>query len=151
MAGTDTLPASQTNSLVSPQACHLRAHRGKLFDELFALRLIPELLAATVWARTEFDLNILINLFRLMPEGARMSTLASRPFGRHGAFLWLEAERSSLAVGGTLGGFERLFQLGEAFGLSFQLLLQVSVLGPQGLQFGRHLAQTLSLPERGLE
>src|SRR6202040_3353435 len=132
MAGTDPLPASQTNSLVSPQPCHLRAHRGKLFDELFALRLIPKLLAATVWARTEFDLNILIDLLRLMPEGARMSTLASRPFGRHGAFLWLEAERSSLAM----GGFERLFQLGEAFGLSFQLLLQRSVLGPQGLQFG---------------
>jgi hypothetical protein len=104
-----------------------------------------------VWARTEFDLNILIDLLRRMSESARMSTLASRPFGRHRAFLWLEAERSSLAVGGTLGGFERLFQLGEAFGLSFQLLLQVSVLGPQGLQFGRHLAQTLSLPERGLE
>jgi hypothetical protein len=104
-----------------------------------------------VWARTEFDLNILIDLLRLMPEGARMSTLASRSFGRRGAFLWLYAERGSLAVCATLGGFERLFQLGEAFGLSFQLLLQVSVLGPQGLQFGRHLAQTLSLPERGLE
>src|ERR1700737_3181907 len=77
MAGTDPLPAAQTNSLVSPQPCHLRAHRGKLFDELFALRLIPELLAATVWARTEFDLNILIDLLRLMPESARTSTLAS--------------------------------------------------------------------------
>jgi hypothetical protein len=104
-----------------------------------------------VWARTEFDLNILIDLLRLMSESARMSTLASRPFGRHGAFLWLDAERSSLAVGGTLGGFERLFQLGDALCLSFQLLVQQSVLGPQGLQFGRRLAQTLSLPERGLE
>ena len=75
MAGTDTLPPSQTNSLVSSQPCHLRAHRRKLFDELLALRLIPELLAATVWARTEFDLNILIDLFRLMPESARMSTM----------------------------------------------------------------------------
>ena len=86
-----------------------------------------------------------------MPESARMSTLASGPFGRHRAFLWLDAERGSLAVCGTLGGFERLFQLGEAFCLSFQLLLQGGVLGPQGLQFGHHLAQTLSLPERGLE
>jgi hypothetical protein len=86
-----------------------------------------------------------------MPESARMSTLASRPFRRHGALMWLDAERGRLAVGATLGGFECLFQLGEAFGLIFQLLLQVSVLGPQGLHFGRHLAQTLSLPERGLE
>ena len=151
MAGTNPLPALQTNSLVSPQPCHLRTYRGKLFDELFALRLIRKLLASTVWARTEFDLNILIDLLRLMSESVRMSTLASRPFGRHGAFLWLDAERSSLAVGGTLGGFERLFQLGDALCLSFQLLVQQSVLGPQGLQFGRRLAQTLSLPERGLE
>jgi hypothetical protein len=58
-----------------------------------------------VWAGTEFDLNILIDLIRLMSEGDRMSTLASRPFGRHRAFLWLDAERSSLAVGGTFDGF----------------------------------------------
>ena len=77
-----------------------------------------------MWARTEFDLNILINLIRLMPEGARMSTLASRPFGRHDAFLWLDAERSSLAVGGTLGGFERPFPTRRGVCLSFQLLLQ---------------------------
>src|ERR1700676_5730996 len=113
MAGTDHLLASQTNSLVSPQPCHLRAHRGKLFDELFALRLIPKLLAATVWARTEFDLNILIDLLRLMPESARMSTLASRPFGRHGAFLWLGGGRGRLAGWATLGGLRRLFQLAE--------------------------------------
>ena len=81
----------------------------------------------------------------LVPEGARMSALASRPLGRHGAFLWLDAERGSLAVCGTLGGFERLFQLGEAFCLSFQLLVQRSVFGPQGIEFGCHLRQTLSL------
>src|SRR5271169_3644730 len=132
MAGTDTLPASQTNSLVIPQSYHMRAHRGKLFDEQFALRLIPKLLAATVWTGTEFDLNILIDWIRLTPEGARMSALASRPFGRHGAFLWLDAERSSLAVRGTLGGCERLFQLGDALCLDFQLLVQGSVLGSQG-------------------
>src|ERR1700719_4934287 len=149
MAGADPLPASQTNSLVSPQPCYLRAHRGKLFDELFALRLIPKLLAATVWARTEFDLNILIDLLRLMPESARMSTLASRPFGRHGAFLRLDAERSSLAVDGTLGGFERLFQLREAFGLSFVVLLPINVFGAPGLLLRGPLARTLSLPERG--
>jgi len=49
-------------------------------------------------------------------------------------------------MGGTLGGFERLFQLGDALCCNFQLLVQPSVFGPESLQFGRHLGQTLSLP-----
>jgi hypothetical protein len=81
----------------------------------------------------------------LVPEGARMSALASRPLGRHGAFLWLDTERSSLAVRGALGGLERLFQLGDALCFDFQLLVQRSVFGPQGIEFGCHLRQTLSL------
>jgi hypothetical protein len=127
------------------------AHRRNIFDELLDRILVLELRTTALWTGTELDLKELIDLLRLWPESARMSTLASGPFGRHRAFLWLDAERGSLAVCGTLGGFERLFQLGEAFCLSFQLLLQGGVLGPQGLQFGHHLAQTLSLPERGLE
>jgi len=53
-------------------------------------------------------------------------------------------------VRGALGGLERLFQLGDAICFDFQLLVQRSVLGPQGLQFGRHLSQTLSLQERAV-
>ena len=107
--------------------------------------------ATAVWARTELDLNILIDMIGLVPEGARMSELASRMLGSHGAFLWLDAERSSLAVRGALGGFDRLFQLSDALCFDFQLLVQRSVFGPQGLELGRHLGQALSLPQRGLE
>jgi hypothetical protein len=52
---------------------------------------------------------------------------------------------------GTLCSFERLLQLGDALCFGFQLQLQRSVLGPQGLDFGRHLGQALSLPQRSLE
>jgi hypothetical protein len=113
--------------------------------------LIPELRATAVWAGTELDLNMLIDMIGLAPEGARMSALAPRSFGRYGAFLWLEAERSSLAVCGALSGLERLFELGDALCFDFQLLVQRSDLDPQSLQFGRHLSQALGLGQRGLE
>ena len=54
-------------------------------------------------------------------------------------------------MGGTFGGLERLFQQGDALCFDFQLLVQRSVLGSQGLQFRCHLSQTLSLQERGRE
>jgi hypothetical protein len=73
-----------------------------------------------------------------------MYTLARRPLGRYGGFLRLDSERSSLAVRGALSGFEGLFQLGDALCFDFQLLVQRSDLGLQGLQFGRHLGQALS-------
>jgi hypothetical protein len=129
----------------------MRAHRGNVFDELFDLRLIPELLATAVWARTELDLNILIDRIGLVPEGARMSGRTPRPLGRYRPFSWLATERSHLTVRLALGRFERLFRLGEALCFGFQLLVQRSVFGPQGFELGRHLGQTLSLPQRGLE
>ncbi len=52
-------------------------------------------------AGTESDLNILIKIIGLVPEGARMSALAPRSLGRHRAFLWLDTVRSSLAVRGA--------------------------------------------------
>ena len=54
-------------------------------------------------------------------------------------------------MGGTFGGLERFFQLGDALCFDFQLLVQGNVFGPEGLQFGCHLGQTLSLPQGGLE
>jgi hypothetical protein len=80
-----------------------------------------------------------------------MSALAPWAIGRHRAFLWLDTERSSLTMGGALGGLERLFQLGDALCFGFQLLVQPRVFGPQGLQFGHHFGQTISLRQRGLE
>ena len=80
-----------------------------------------------------------------------MSALAPRSFGRDGAFLWLEPERSSLPVRGALGCFEGRLQLGDAFCFDFQLLVQRSDLDPQGLDFGRQLRQALGLGQRGLE
>jgi hypothetical protein len=94
---------------------------------------------------------MLIDMIGLVPEGARMSALAPRPLRCHRAFLWLDAERGSLAESGALGGFERFYQLGDTLCFDFQLLVQRSVLGPQGLDFGRHLGQALGLRERGLE
>jgi hypothetical protein len=67
-------PGRLQQFLVSPQPYGMGTHRGKLFDELFDLRLIPELLAAAVRAPTEFDLNLLIEMIGRVPEGARMST-----------------------------------------------------------------------------
>jgi hypothetical protein len=50
-----------------------------------------------------------------------------------------------------LSGCEGLFQLGDALCFDFQFLVRRSDLGPQGLEFGRHLGQALSLQQRGLE
>jgi hypothetical protein len=122
-----------------------------VFNELLDCVLILELRATTVWTRTELDLNVLIDLLGLVPEGARMSALAPRPLRGHGALLWLDTERSSLTVRGALGCFEGGLQLGDAFCLDFELLVQRSVLDSQGLGFGRQLRQALGLRQRGLE
>jgi len=113
--------------------------------------LILELRATAVRAGTEFGLKVLINMIGLVPERTRMSALAPRPLGRKRAFLWLDSERSSLAVRGALSGCEGLFQLGDALCFDFQLLVQRSVLSPQGIEFGRHLSQAFGLRERRLE
>src|ERR1700732_215722 len=113
--------------------------------------LIIELRATAVWAGTEFGLKVLINMIGFVPERTRMSALAPRPLGRHGAFLGLDSERSSLAVRGALSGCEGLFQLGDALCFDFQLLVLRSVFGPQGIEFGRHLSQAFGLRERCVE
>src|ERR1700719_3390830 len=110
MFGTDTLTASHTGTLVSGQRCHVGTHRGNVFNELVERMLILELRATAVRAGTELDLNLLIQMIGLVPEGARMSALAPRPLGRHRAFLWLDTAKGSLGVLGTLGGFGRLLQ-----------------------------------------
>jgi hypothetical protein len=113
--------------------------------------VVLELRSTAVWTATELDLEGLIDLLRLWPANARMSALAPWPLGRHGAFLGVATERSSLAVRGALGLLELRFQLRDAFCFSFQLFVQPSVLGSQDLQFGRHLSQALGLQEGGLE
>src|ERR1700719_4117001 len=151
MLGTDALTASHTGGVVSGQPCDVGAHRRNIFDELLDRILALELRATALWTGTELDLERLIDLLRLWPAGARMSPLAPRPLGRHGAFLGVPTERSGLAVRGALGLFERRFQLSNALRFDFQLLVQRSVLGPQDLQFGRHLGEALRLQEGGLE
>src|ERR1700686_771157 len=143
MLGTDTLTASRTGGVVSGQPCDVGAHRWNIFNELLNRMVVLELCSTAVWTGTEFDLEGLIDLLRLWPAGARMSPLAPRPLGRHGAFLGVPTERSRLAVRGALSLFERRFQLSNALCFDFQLLVRRSVLGPQGLQFGRHLGQAL--------
>src|SRR5271166_3103335 len=96
MCGTQALPALDTSALVSGQPCDVGTYGWNVFNELLEGMLILELRATAVWAGAELDLNILIDMIGLAPEGARMSALAPRSFGRDGAFLWLEAERSSL-------------------------------------------------------
>jgi hypothetical protein len=76
-------------------------HGRNIFNELLDRMGILELATTAVWAATELDLKVLIDLIGFAPAGARMSTLAPRPLGRHGAFLWLDSERSSLAVRGA--------------------------------------------------
>jgi hypothetical protein len=127
------------------------AYRRNIFNELLDRVLVLELRSTAVWTGTELDLEGLIDLLRFSSAGARMSALAPRPIGCHGAFLGVATERSSLAVRGALGLFERRFQLSNALCFDFQLFLQRGVLGPQGLQFGRHLGQALRLQEGGLE
>ena len=151
MCGTQALPALDTSALVSGQPCDVGTYGWNVFNELLERLLILELRATAVWAGAELDLNILIDMIGLAPEGARMSALAPRSFGRDGAFLWLEAERSSLPVRGALSGFEGCLQLGDAFCFDFQLLVQRSVFDSQGLGLGRQLRQALGLGQRGLE
>jgi hypothetical protein len=127
------------------------AYGRNVFNELLDGVGIPELAATAVWAGTELDFKVLIDLIGFLSASARMSAFAPRPLGRHGAFLRLDSERSRLAVRGALSGCESLFQLGDALCLDFQLLMQRSDLGLQSLQFGRHLGQALSLQKRGLE
>jgi hypothetical protein len=151
MLGTDTLSASHTGGVISGQPCDVGAHRWNIFNELLDGVVVLEVGTTALWTGTEFDLQGLIDLLRLRSAGARMSTLAPRRLGCHGAFLGVATERSGLAVGDALGLLERRFQLGEALCVEFQFLAQRSVLDPQGLQFGRHLGQALGLQEGGLE
>jgi hypothetical protein len=97
------------------------------------------------------DLNVLIDVIGFVPEGAAMAVLAPWAFGGRRALLGLDAERSRLSVRGALGRFKGLFQLGNTPCFEFQLLVERNVLGPQGIHFGRHLAQALSLHECDLE
>jgi hypothetical protein len=53
--------------------------------------MILELRATAVWARTELDFNILIDMIGLVPKGARMSPLASGPLGRGEALFFLQS------------------------------------------------------------
>src|SRR5215510_315610 len=62
--------------------------------------LILELPSTAVWAGTELDLNRFIDMSGLVPEGARMSTLASRPLGAllpTGQCAWLGFRVAELA------------------------------------------------------
>ena len=151
MSGTDALTASRTGGVISGQPCDLRTHWRNLFDQLLERALVLELRPTALWTGTEFDLKEIIDFFRLWSAGARMSALAPRSPGCHGAFLGVATERSRLAVRDALGLLERRFQLGNELCFDFQLLVQRSVFCPQALQFGRHLFQTLRLRERGLE
>jgi hypothetical protein len=113
--------------------------------------LINKVSTPAVGTSTEFDLRVLIDLIGLMTKGAGMSVLASGPLGRERALFFFNTERSRLTVRSALGSCERLLELGDALCFDFQLLVQRSVLGPQSLDFGSHLGQALSLPERGLK
>src|SRR5580693_8296998 len=129
MLGTDALTASHTGGVISGQPCDVRADRRNIFYELLDRVLVLELCTSALWTGTELDLKELIDLLRLWSAGARMSALAPRPLGCHGAFLGIATEGSSLAVRGALGLFERRFQLGNALCFDFQLFVQQSVLG----------------------
>ena len=86
MRGTQALPALDTSALVSGQPCDVGTYGWNVFNELLEGMLILELRATAVWAGAELDLNILIDMIGLAPEGARMPALAPRSFGRDGAF-----------------------------------------------------------------
>ena len=124
MLGTDALTASHTGGVISGQPCDVRADRRNIFNELLDRVLVLELRATALWTGTELDLEGLIDLLRLWSAGARMSPLAPRPLGCHGAFLGVPTERSGLAVRGALDLFERRFQLSNALCFDFQLLVQ---------------------------
>src|ERR1700693_3531702 len=124
MLGTDSLPASHTGGVGSGQPCDVGTHRRNIFNELLDRMLVLELRPTALWTGTELDFEGLIDLLGLWSTGARMSALAPRPLGRHGAFLGVATERSGLAVRGTLGLLERRFQLSNALCFDFQLFVQ---------------------------
>src|SRR5438445_8029811 len=130
MAGTDTLTALGTGSLVSGQPCHTRADRRNVFDCLFYLGLINKVPATAGRTNTESYFNILVDVIGLMAKNAGMSLLASGALGRSDALLFWSPERGSLPVGGALGNFEHLFKLDDALDFGFQLLREPSILGP---------------------
>jgi len=131
----DTLSALNTGGLVSGQPCDVGAHGRNVFNELLDRMGILELATTAAWTATELDLKVLIDMIGFVPAGARMSAFAPWPLGCHGAFLRLDSERSSLAVGGTLGPLECFFQLGNALGLDFELLTEHSALAAQSIEF----------------
>src|SRR6266403_1249218 len=94
MRGTQALPALDTSALVSGQPCDVGTYGWNVFNELLEGMLILELRATAVWAGAELDLNILIDMIGLAPEGARMSALAPRSFGRDSA-AWSKRSGSS--------------------------------------------------------
>src|SRR6516165_7537847 len=122
MAGTDTLTASRTGSLVSGQPCHTRADRRNVFDGLFDLGLINKVPATAVRTNTESHFDILVDVIGSMAKSTGMSRLASGSLWCKDALLFWSAEGCSLPVGGALGSFERLFQLADAIGFDCQLL-----------------------------
>src|SRR5437016_410283 len=119
MFGSDTLTALRTDGLVSGQPCDVGAYGRNVFNELLDGVGIPELAATAVWAGTELDFKVLIDLIGFLSASARMSAFAPRPLGRHGAFLRLDSERSRLAVRGALSRLREPLPTGRCalFGL----------------------------------
>jgi hypothetical protein len=62
MFGSDTLTALRTGGLVSGQPCDVGAYGRNVFNELLDGVGIPELAATAVWAATELDFKVLIDL-----------------------------------------------------------------------------------------
>ncbi len=79
--------------VVSVQTCHVGTHRQNVFNELLDRILILELRDPAMRGGTESDLNILIKIIGLVPEGARMSALAPRSLGHNRAFEGLDTVR----------------------------------------------------------
>ena len=82
MAGTDILTTAGTGGLVSSQPCHLRTHRGNVFDKLFDPRLINKVCSPAVRTSTQLGFNRLIDMIGLVTKSARMSVLAPGRLGR---------------------------------------------------------------------
>jgi hypothetical protein len=107
----------------------MRAHRWNVFDGLFYLGLISKVSATAVRTNTESHFNILVDVIGLTAKSAGMSVLASGAFWLQNALLFWYPERSRLPVCSALGSFERLFELDDAIGFGFQLLIEPSILG----------------------
>ena len=103
------MTALRTGGVISGQPCDVWTHGRNIFNELLDRILVLELRTTALWTATEFDLKGLIDLLRLRSAGARMAVLTPRSLGRHGAFLGITTERSSLAVPDALSLFERRF------------------------------------------